>query len=382
MEAISLTSLDPATIRILSDRPDGSGVIEMPILSEMAEVDLALTASKSTGKESVTQDDLRAAVENFSDWPGPVPVHVYPHRSYTETAGPADGFMDRLFIRAGQLWAQMDLTASLFAEVKARRWRGFSVDLARRVTTATKKFDSMTILGGVFTNRPASDVHAKMAAGTEIEADLRSVYRPIKGEGDGTMEDQDLKVSLATAQKAAEVKGETIVELEGTIKEQKTSLSAAEKRADDAERKLRENENEIQAIRLSSDRLKDDAKEAETRVTSLEGTVKELRAELATNKNESIATKVVSLCKAAIKEGVTPATIAAFGDYERDPVKMVQANFGGSISSFELVLKSLPRVAALRAVKSGHELPGQDDDSAVSPEIAAELRRRGRKSVV
>jgi len=190
-------------------------------------------------------------------------------------------------------------------------------------------------------------------------------------------EDKDLKVSLATAEAKVTAADEKIVKLEGTIKEQKVSLSAAEKRADDAERKLRENEAEMQTVRLSNDRIKDDAKTAEERVASLEGTVKELRSEIATSKNESVATKVASLCRAAIKEGVAPATIAAFGDYEKDPVKMVQTNFGGSVASFELVLKSLPRVAALRAVGSGHHAATEDDSVAIDPTIAAELRKRG-----
>jgi uncharacterized protein related to proFAR isomerase len=376
MEPICLTAVNPATIKILSERPDGSGVIEMPLLSPMHDFDMGLTASGKKGTASITMRDLEDAVTNFSSWPGPVPVHRYPHRDYEETAGPGDGFIEKLFVRAGQLWAQMDLTASLFAEVKARQWRGFSIDGASRIKTATKAFTTFTVYGGVFTNRPASDVHARVAASAAVDADLRTIYVPLsKGASMSQNDESDVTVRLATAEAKVTQKDDELVKLNGKLADANAAVTAAEKRADAAERKLAENAGEVATLRLSSDRKASDLKDAEDRVESLESTNKDLRAKLSAKENEGVAAKVVSLCGAAIKSGVPPAKIKQFGDYEKDPVKF--ASGFGSMDTLELVLKSLPRDAALSAVNSGRQAAGDEDGAAVTPDSAATLRKLG-----
>jgi chromosome segregation ATPase len=186
---------------------------------------------------------------------------------------------------------------------------------------------------------------------------------------------KDVTVQLATAVADAGYKAEQITKLEGTVKDLRESVDSATKRAESAEMKLRENQAEITTARLSVDRRTSDVKEAEDQIESLQSTVKDLRTQLAQKTNETKASRVVSLCKAAIKDGVPPAKIAIFGDYEKDPVKLVDANFGGSIESFELVLKSLPRDASFKRVDSAGK--SVEEDSAVDPNIAAELRRRG-----
>ena len=373
----SLTAIDPATIKILSERPDGSGVVELPILSQQGKIDLSRTASGRGGTDAVTAEDLDDAVRNFAAWPGPVPVHVAPHRSLTETSGPGDGFIDRLFVRGAQLWAQLDLTAPLFQEVKARRWRGFSVDFGRGAKLATKTIKGFLIAGGVFTNRPASDVHFRVAADSAIEADLRTIYVPIGTEGVSMAENEgkDLTVSLATAEAEVKSKGETIVKLEGKLADANASVTAAEKRADAAERKLAANVDEVQMTRMSSERKASELKDAEDRIESLEATNKDLRAKLSAKENETTAAMVTSLCVAAIKSGVPPAKIKQFGDYEKDPVKF--ANGFGSLETMGIVLKSLPRDAALSAVNSGRQAAGDEDGAAVTPDSAATLRKLG-----
>jgi len=362
----------------LSERSDGSGVVELPILSEQGTIDLSRTASGRSGEDAVTAADLADAVRNFSEWPGPVPIHTAPHRSMSETAGPGDGFVDKLFVRGSQLWAQLDLTAPLFQEVKSRRWRGFSVDYGRGAKLATKTIKGFVVAGGVFTNRPASDVHFKVAANSEIEADLMTIFMPFVASGAHMPEDnKDITVSLATAEAKAQSAEEKVVKLEAKLVDERSAREKAETRADAAEKTLRETGTEAQMARLSLSTKAGEIKDLEDQVTSLEATNKDLRVKLATQVNETIGQKVTSLCVSAIKQGVAPAKIKQFGDYEKDPVKLLNSNFGGSLDSLELVLKSFPREAALRAVNSGHEIPGDDDSAAVTPAVAAELRRRG-----
>ena len=186
-------------------------------------------------------------------------------------------------------------------------------------------------------------------------------------------DESDVTVRLATAEAKVTQKDEELVKLNGKLADANAAVTAAEKRADAAERKLAENAGEVATVRLSSDRKAADLKDAEERVESLEATNKDLRAKLSAKESEGTAAKVMSLCSAAIKSGVPPAKIKQFGDFEKDPVKF--ASGFGSIDTLELVLKSLPREAALSAVNSGRQAAGGEDSAAVTPESAATMRK-------
>ena len=373
-----LTAIAPDVIRIIAERPDGSGQVEMPILSVQASIDLSKTASSKGGFEAITRADLLDAVRNFAQWPGPVPIHVDPHRSWRESAGPADGFIDHLEVRGDKLWARFDLTAPLFKSVKERRWRGFSVDCTRDLALPTVKLDGFIVAGGVFTNRPAADVHNKVAASSEVAGDLRTLYVPLKESNmaDEKKDDKDLTVSLATAEAEVKFQAGTILQLETKLAAEKAERIEAETRADKAEKALTENQNEIQMSRMTSERKAAEISEAQDRIAALEAERKELREKIRTGEVETTATKVLQMCNAAIREGVAPAKIAAFGDFEKQPAK-----WAGQFTSLEAAatfLKTLPREAALRATASGSaQLSADDSSAALSPEIVADLKRRG-----
>jgi len=373
-----LTAIAPDVIRLVLERPDGSGLIEMPILSVQASIDLSKTASVKGGIESITRADLQDAVRNFAQWPGPVPVHVDPHRSWRETAGPADGFIDHLEVRGDKLWARFDLTAPLFKSVKERRWRGFSVDCTRDLALPTVKLEGFIVAGGVFTNRPAADVHNKVAASSEVVGDLRTLYVPIEETKimADQKDDKDLTVSLATAEAEVKFQAGTILALETKLATEKSERLEAEKRADKAERAMADNDAETKMARMSVESKGAQITELTDRISDLEKDRKDLREKIRTTEVESTSTKVLQMCNAAIREGVPPAKIAAFGDYEKNPAKWA-ANFA-SLDAAALFLKTLPREAALRAVSSGHQMPTEDDTSAaLTPEIVADLKRRG-----
>jgi len=378
----SLSTLTPSDIVIVLERSDGSGVVELPVLAESARIDLGRTASGRAGEEAITAEDLRSAVANLAHWPGPIPIHRAPHRSMTETSGPGDGFLESLEVRGKQLWARLDLTKPLFQEVKARQWRGFSVDYGRGARLATKTLTGFLIAGGVFTNRPAADVHFKVAAGVELNDELSSYYVPFSDRGsdaggDDMAENQDVTVQLATAEAEVKSKATRIVQLEENLADARESINSADKAALAAERRADEAIASIQAAKLSSDRHKADLDEANERIVQLEEERKDLRTKLATMEATTIGSKISSLCRAAVKEGVQPSRLKAFGDYEKDPVKWLNDNFK-SLESAEIFIKTLPRDAALGSVPSGREKPdATDTDGVITPENANSLRRLG-----
>lgn len=384
MEPIVLTAIDPSVIKFVLEREDGSGIVELPILCETASIDLSRTATGAKRTESISHDDLVEAASNFAHWPGPVPVHRYPHRSMEEASGVGDGFIDQLAVRGTKLWAKMDLTSDLFQEVKARKWRGFSVDCGRGTVRPTKKFSGFVVARGVFTNQPATDVNFKVAASAHVDVDLGAVFTPIEARdsepGKGprmTTENQDATVQLATAKAELTVKEEKIASLSA-------SLTTANKEVVDKEReraalstKLTDAEAQLSTARLSVDGLKHQLEEKDERITQLSAELTEVKTKLSRQENESIGKQVLALCRKAVDEGVPPASIAQFGDYEKDPVGMLKLSFGGSIDAFTKLLKALPRDASLAAVNSGRPKTEGDDDSNVNPTIAAELSRRG-----
>jgi hypothetical protein len=380
-----LSAVDPAVIKFVLERPDGSGVVELPILCETESIDLSRTATGANRKETISHDDLVQAVANFAHWPGPVPVHRYPHRSVDEAAGPGDGFMEQLEVRGTQLWARMDLTAELFSEVKGRKWRGFSVDCGRGTVRPTKKFSGFVVARGVFTNQPATDVNFKVAASAEVDVDLTPVFTPIEasasdaGRGKKMAKDDegDVEVRLATAKADLTVKTQKIESLETKLAISEGEVVAKERDRATMATKLADAQTELQTAKLSVDGLKHQNGEKDERIAQLTAERDEAKAKLAQVQAETTGTKVLRLCREAIEKGVAPAMIEAFGDYQKNPVAMLNTRFGGSIDSLELVLSSLPKDAALAAVNSGRQKPAGDGDSGVPADIAAELSRRG-----
>ncbi len=365
---------------IVERRDDGSGIVEVPILTAS---DLELYGKNGTKRTlTVSVADLEQAAQNAASWPGPMPVNRPPHRDYYD-GGPAEGFMDKLFVKAKQLWARMDLTASLFAEVAARQWRGFSVDMfPSGLKTPSKSFSGLTVVGGVFTNRPAAPVHFKLEgifAGAVI-GDGGSVYcslAPHGGRKDPQMDGNDLSVQLATAQAEAVSLKDKQVSLEAKLAEVRDENKSLEARAATAEKAADDARQESLTAKQVAERAKADEKEAESTIASLTQERKDLRAKLAAKESEGKSVRVSTMIRNAVKDGVAPALIASlstFPDYDKDPLKWLDSAFV-SLEAAESAVKALPRGANLSHVKSGRT---EDDDALVLPPArAAEMRTLG-----
>lgn len=383
-----LTASKAVEIKIIEARPDGSGIVELPIVSEEQEIDLSKTAGGQDRTDKITAEDLRSAVENFAEWPGPVPVHRSPHRTKEEASGPAEGFIEKLFVRGKQLWARMDLTANLFYELTNRMWRAFSVDYGRGASLPTKKLKGFLVARGVFTNQPASDVHFRVSAETGPALIDGATAMVSLIEGGSKMGQDEITVRLAAAEAEAANAKQQFASLTSQLAEKKTAYDKLagelqEARAEletvklSAEKRVQDAMAEGRSHKLSLERLEGEIKDLNGKLNQAEGRAKEFRQRVEDLEKEAVSSKVLSLCRAAVKDGVPPAEIKKIGDYEQDPVGWLQNNFK-TIETAEMFLKALPREASMSRVRSGHSpATGADGDLGLTPQQITELKRRG-----
>ncbi len=373
-EKAETTAANPDAIEIVETRPDGSGVVRVPILKAGQSIDLSLTSGGTKGSWNVTREHLAEMVANFKEFPGPVPIGVSPHRDFGERSGFAIAFLENLTLRKDDLLGDIWCMAPLFADVTAGHWRGFSGEFGQHMKLPTKKLKGWCVYGGVFTNRPATDSNFALKVAAEGMA-LDAARYPKRKEIAMPEPNEELSVRLATVEAEAKVSADKVMELEGKVKELKAENARLESAASTAEKIAHDAQASEQAAKLTAERKTTEAKDATEEVARLEASVKELKGKLQAKEDESLGAKVFALCRSAIREGVPPAKLAIMGDYEKDPLAWVRSL--GSYENAEKFVKALPREAALSSVRSGHK-PGQDDDSAaVPPTIAAELKRRG-----
>ncbi len=148
--------LEAVQIKVLKRRDNGSGVIEIPIIT--------------ISGDAITIEEMQEMVANHEHFPI-VPVGVSPHREFDDRAGFSPAFLENPSLRNGVLFAELDLIAPLFHEVvELGGWRSFSIEARKNLKTTTQQgavtraLKGWVIVGGVFTNRPAVDAHFKIAA--------------------------------------------------------------------------------------------------------------------------------------------------------------------------------------------------------------------------
>jgi hypothetical protein len=368
---------DPVEIRVLRRRENGSGVIEIPLLPA-TEIDLARTATGTEGKASITVADLEQIAANFPRFPGPVPIGVQPHQDFGDRAGFAPGFVDALVVRGDTLFGQLDVIAPLFAEIEAGGWRGFSVEISRNLKTATVDLDGWALTGGVFTNRPATDVHFRIAASDKGAAELTAAHsitiRP---------RPEDEVRNMADKVPPADPGADRVVTLEGQLKTQEslvgTLRAQAESMAGDKtalEARLRESAKDLKAANIalaeakaSMAALEDEKGHVEKRLKKSEAERRENEIKLEAEQARSLSESVRELATKAIDRGVSAKH---FEGLEEDPAAWFAKRYV-SLEAMSQFLDALPTVKE-SATTSGRK---PDERATLSQETAARLRRMG-----
>lgn len=349
---------------------------------ETDHLDLSRTAGGGSSVVKITSADLRQIVDNFALWAGPVPIHRDPHRDYSETAGPADGFIESLSVRGSELVAHLFLTPSLMAEVAAGQWRGFSVDMLRNPKRPTGEFKGLAVIGGVLTNRPALDVNFRIAASAAAgphESGSHVMQFSIAADssphGGVRMDAPDISVQLATAQAEVKSKDDRITSLTADLDTSRTELTETRTRLSQVETQLataQASEGQTRAaLEIESRRVK----EQETHANALQTQLSTEREEHSKLKGEVLGTKVLKLCIEGVRRGAPGSFFGPDGidTVKKDPVGWYAGRFS-SLKALEDFVAALPKTASLSGVKSG-TAPDDDNEPVLDKDRVDSLTR-------
>ena len=361
-QALAVT-IDIADVRILRERPDGSGVVELPISA-------VSTKDRSDKTSGITLGDLQDVVANFDRGRKGVIVGVTPspHPPASELisgrGGPQKGFVDAVSLRGDQLWGLLDLGAELFQQVKRREWRGFSIEIVRHssipdVWQSQFKFEGWVLVGGVFTNRPATPTVFRIAAEAAIAAALSSPMGapqevPMSEEKTISVAAHESKVAELSAEIAgAKDKSQRLETLATTLQ---TEVANLRKTNEDLGAKAVSLENEKTIAQASVTRLELQVKQLNSSLRALDLAKNELELQVKGQDKAAKDERVKSLIAEAVeKHRVVPAI---FEGYEANPSEWVESNFA-SLEAFEGFVRTLsgvgPKVASSASVKSGHD---------------------------
>lgn len=397
---------------------NGSGVIEVPILTATS-IDFSKTSGGGPKDAEITKKHLVQMVSNFTMYPGPVPVGVSPHVEYDDRHGASPAFVEALKIKGDTLYAQIFLIAPLMREFMDGVWRGFSIEAALDLETPTVNLVGWALTGGVFTNRPATDVHFRppmeaIAAGAQQSGQAFGVVQlslrtPQEKEQDMTKEEE---AAAAKAKAEADEKarleadrnkrGDTVSLSfhESTVSSVKAELSTANSMIMTRNAELASAKTRIESLEKANADKSEDlrlSRQATVEAQSAEATAKgakleaegranrlqveydvvsgqvhkmgveltELRSKLSDVSRETVNTRMRAMINAAIDKGVPPAQ---FDGYESDPQAWLKVNFA-SLEAFE---KHCGRLAgsAIRlessATRSGHDSTTDGEESGDS----------------
>src|SRR3972149_8731757 len=175
-------------IRVVKSHADGSGIGEPPILTTEDRLELGGEV------HVITRADFADIVRNFEKRAVLVPVSETPHAAdFLDRAGPQPGFVEAVEARGDVLWGRVSLTASLFQKVKppTGELRGFSVEMRKNLKLPADKLDGWALVGGIFTNRPATHALWKMAAEADSTAAVVRVLAAARGNKETDMAEND-----------------------------------------------------------------------------------------------------------------------------------------------------------------------------------------------
>lgn len=369
-----LTAVDPSPLRILTRNRDGSGVIEMPVLVETPRLDLSRAAGGS-GVTSFGLDDLSTIVENFRLWPGPVPINVSPHRPYSETSGPAPGFIEDMRVDGKRLMARVFLTRELFASVSAGQWRGFSVDAVRDPKLPTIELQGWAVVGGVFTNRPATDTTFALDPATAIAAETRVMFTAISApaarKGVQKMSEQ-ITADTASLEAQLAERDHTIETLETRSSELRAEFAKVKAELEESRAEAFRMKGELQTLTGETRRKESMKAELETRLDKLEVENQQLKAQLDNETELREGREVLEVIKVALATRNIPPVF--FAGHEENPAAWLRANFA-SLDALRKFCETAPRLKTT-ALSSGRS-PEDAAPTAVDKDVAAELKRLG-----
>ncbi len=367
----------PSDIVVLSRNDSGGGVVRVPILS-VTSIEMSKTHGGGEGAVSFGVSDLREIAANFAAFPGPVPVGVSPHVEFSDRAGHSPAFADALQVQGDTLFADVFLTPDLFTQVAVEgKWRGFSVELLRDPKFATTTLTGWVLVGGVFTNRPATDVNFRLAAENGNDAARMVLYMEFDPDSGGS--------DMTDAQKSAEAR---VVTLEAEAKaNQALMASVNQDKATMVEAlssfktKVAEFEAEMATLRSKAVVKGSEAASFESALTKERSEKAALTARMEALEAQTTGGKVLSKIKWAIdpkEKGIDPKMFEGVTD-ETTAFEWFNKNYV-SLEAFDNALNNMPAGNKRASAVSAGLAPGTQtdtDDDTMSPEVREALLANG-----
>ena len=363
----------PQRLRVLSTNPDGTGQVEIPVLST-GDIDLTKAAG-GKGVWKVTHDTLAQLAANYGAH-GPVPVGVHgrnPHPGkLTDTGGPMPAFLESVRLEGNILWGRFGIgDPQLFSDLTTGRMRGFSGDFVKDVVWPKATVEGWDVYGGVFTNRPADhNIHfaPTIAASAAVSLTI-GLERATTKEREMAEEHVSLAIHEAETKRLSTqltVANETISSLSARVETGRTDLTAERQKREEAEGKVISLTTELGAVKATNLQLDGSVREHKTAVQDLNRKVVDLTDKWQAAEDANLSAKVLTAMNAAIEKGVPPAV---FEEIRKDPVNGMRKTYS-TFEAFErqcAVLSGVPfKLPDGKPVKSGHT-PGEEaDPDAVS----------------
>ena len=375
-----LATLEPVDLVIIEERDDGTGVVRVPIGIETPRIDLSKTASPTNAISAITEQELRDMDGNFGKANKPIPVGFGDH--FPEASGgPGAAFI--LTTSLGDLGGRLALFADVdiveplaFSDVVRGVWRGFSFENALNLATATHEFEGWALTGGVFTNRPATEVHFSRKAATEylytantvVGVGTVSIARPVRANKKGLdMSNGETAVELA-ALKAANTEQETTIR---SLRETNTEVGEA---GAAARRELTTEQADHAGTKARVRALSGDLDHANATNETLRDRVDNLERELSDAKVANVDVEVRALVEAGVDKGIPPAVFEGYAD---DVATWLSERYGG-VDRLKRFIDSYPKRRKGSATTSGKSTETIPDGAHnLSDEQVANLKRRG-----
>ncbi len=368
-----MVELAVGELRVIERRPDGSGIVEIPVATA-AVIDLSRTKSSLRGMFDLGLGVFQEVVANFARRPGPKPVYFGHIPTQARQDTPAAGFVEAAFIEGGQLWNRVDLNAESFQKVVTQRgFRAASIEIDPDMTTPTGVVPGWSQGGLAITNSPATDVEFRVAASRDDDGDGATVatasYVPTPPDGGG--KERPMEVTLSSLQAecnllrtAAEADKARTTALAADLEQARGGLTRAVTERDEAR-------VELAQLKLTSSEQIARQRALEAQVSTL--TLERDASAKAAAKLEKAQTnaQVARIIRKAMTEGVDAAVFAGAEGNEGD---WLSARFA-SLEAFEEFVGAMPKRKGATFTSQGKSVA--DDDDGLPASIAASLRERG-----
>ena len=342
--------LEATRMRIVRELENGAIEVDMPLFRS-GTLNLARSASRTDATVTVSDPELHDIVGNFDLFGRSVPVSRPPHVPFSERGGAADAFVTAVRTVGSQIMGTVRVVdPELASEVRQGRWEGFSVEMLKDLELATGKIPGWTLVGGIFTNRPAAAVHGRIAASHYQYALAASAFEPLfervterpeKAAGDDSMSKDTvsleaqladerskaatLSASLDQANSERNALAEKVTSLESGFDEVSSELSTERTKAQTAERERARAVADLASMRTEYDAQSDRMKRLE---------------------DEGKAASIIRAVKAAIRSGVVPSKLEG---YEKNPIQWMTDKGFASLDGLQNFLDVMPRDERLRA---------------------------------